>query len=387
MANVRPGVEVAVVQDQAGIAALLPYCRHRRAGAAPIAGTFSDLEGGVYRNEYHLDPFRLLRHLRLGQWHYRNWLADQEPFGAWAASRFLSPVIDLTEGWNAYCQYIRSRGSEILKRTEQKRRKVNRELGTIRYELDWPDVATLHQALAWKQQWAESKGIYNAIDEPWHRPMLERLIDYHDGVFRGQMACLLINNRPAAVTLMIRNKRVVALWFGAFDRRYASYSVGAICDYELLRAAADHGIQSIELGRGDERYKRQLANRSIPVVEGELRSNRMSALCSQQWLRIKQYLRSSPWAEPLRKAVWTVRQRRTNACRVSVSSGVEHNAETDQHQTLAEVRNRTTTWHCCDQPLVRAVTGCSTGDQNGLAEAHGCSPANSAPRKSLDNSI
>ncbi|GIW94745.1 MAG: hypothetical protein KatS3mg110_2786 [Pirellulaceae bacterium] len=327
VAAVRPAVEIAVLRDAAGVAALLPFLRSKNGRAEPIAGTFSDLEGGVYRNDCRLRPRELLQRLGLRAWSYRRWLACQEPFARWAAGRLSNPIIDLREGWAAYYQQIRARRSEVIKRAEQKRRKIVRELGTVRFEPDLPDVGLLRQALAWKADWVRSKGMYNPIGEPWHGPLLETLIHYRRDTFRGRMACLFVGSRPVAVMVMIQDGPVAAFWFGAFCPELASFSPGLVCDYELLRSSADLGIERIELGCGTERYKQQLGNDSIPVVEGMLLPTVTGAACYRQWLKVKEHLRSRPWAAPLRRAVWAARNvraqlRALRRCLVTKSTDV-----------------------------------------------------------------
>jgi CelD/BcsL family acetyltransferase involved in cellulose biosynthesis len=68
----------------------------------------------------------------------------------------------------------------------------------------------------------------------------------------------------------IRSRDVLHWWFPTYDPAYTKYSVGIILLLRVARAAADEGIVSIDLGKGDALYKERVMTASTPVGEGSI---------------------------------------------------------------------------------------------------------------------
>src|SRR5690606_1093478 len=61
---------------------------------------------------------------------------------------------------------------------------------------------------------------------------------------------------------------VLHSWFPVYSHEYQQYSPGMILLLEMVRTAAEHGIRSIDLGKGMSMYKRRFMSHSIEVAEG-----------------------------------------------------------------------------------------------------------------------
>jgi CelD/BcsL family acetyltransferase involved in cellulose biosynthesis len=79
----------------------------------------------------------------------------------------------------------------------------------------------------------------------------------------------------------MRSGRLLHWWFPSYDPEYQKYSPGMIVLFQTVEAISAAGIQCIDLGKGDEPYKRSVATGSIELGEGfvEHRSL-MASVCS-----------------------------------------------------------------------------------------------------------
>lgn len=307
VAEARGGVEVIVVSDNHGLAAIVPFYRHGHSVAQPLAGSFSDLEGCVIRPDFTLELPPIMRAAGLRQWQFRRWLAHQTAFSRYAAWVYKNPVVDLTEGWDSYCSNRRSSGTAIISSMEKKKRKFVREVGPLQFEFNTSDPAVLHQLLYWKSLWAKERGLYNPIGAEWHLPLLENLLGYHSGTFVAQLSGLYLGNRLIAGMFCLRDGDTGALWLSSFDPQLSRYSPGLLWFNEFLRNAPQHGLRRVEMGEGDERHKGQLANDAVAVAEGVACRWPLAAAFQRRWLQAKRWLRQSPRARPIYQ--WAQRTR------------------------------------------------------------------------------
>lgn len=102
-------------------------------------------------------------------------------------------------------------------------------------------------------------------------------------------------------------------WIPSYNPAYSAYSPGARFLLELAGAAAEHGINRIDLGKGEERYKSSVRS-GLTEVASVYRDRRFA----QQWVaRQKQALKEGirgtalePQLKNLRKLGLEAGQRR-----------------------------------------------------------------------------
>lgn len=80
---------------------------------------------------------------------------------------------------------------------------------------------------------------------------------------RGQcfLTQLLLDDRPLARALYFRRKQTDLLYMSTYEQEYSWYSASHLLLIESAAIAAQEGITTIELGRGDEPYKFNLGAR------------------------------------------------------------------------------------------------------------------------------
>src|SRR5581483_4497493 len=108
-----------------------------------------------------------LRACGLRGWDFDHLLASQTALQPFHRLRVESPIMDLSEGFDAYLAERKASGRmELIKRCQSKMRKLEREAGPIRLEIHQPEDAILRQLLAWrgaKYQSRHSDEIFEGI--------------------------------------------------------------------------------------------------------------------------------------------------------------------------------------------------------------------------------
>ena len=66
----------------------------------------------------------------------------------------------------------------------------------------------------------------------------------------------------------IRSGGVLHWWFPVYDPQFATFAPGWILLRELIGAAPDLGVTRIDLGRGDDEYKRRAKTGDTIVCQG-----------------------------------------------------------------------------------------------------------------------
>src|SRR5205814_9502194 len=71
-----------------------------------------------------------------------------------------------------------------------------------------------------------------------------------------------------AVHAGMRARRLLHWWFPSYNQKFAKYSPGIILLIRLAEALAATGVRTLDLGKGDARYKRSLMTCAAELREG-----------------------------------------------------------------------------------------------------------------------
>jgi CelD/BcsL family acetyltransferase involved in cellulose biosynthesis len=266
--KVRPDARVAVLAERAGPVGFFPFERRRSGAGVPIAAGLTDCQGLVHVPGAQWDPRDLLRACRVGVWHFDHLVAGQQPFARYVSASAASPVIDLTDGYAAYAGRLQARSPQICKDVARKSRKLERELGELRFVPDSRDVGDLRVLMSWKSDQYRRTGRRDRFDQPWIVDLVEELLNTRAGGFSGLLSMLYAADTPIAGHFGLRQGGVLGHWFPAYDASFGKYSPGMTQHLKMIEESAALGIVSIDLGKGAKRYKEQLKSYDLTVAEG-----------------------------------------------------------------------------------------------------------------------
>jgi CelD/BcsL family acetyltransferase involved in cellulose biosynthesis len=292
VSSVRDDVRVAVIEHSGVPVGFFSYQRDWMGIGRPVGGPLSDCQGIITKSDLVWDATRLIRDCGLREWKFDHLLAAQEPFRSFHRVVTQSPVIDLSKGYDAYVKDRRCAGSEQVTKTLQKRRKMEREIGALRFELHSTDPAMLNTLMRWKSRQYQGSGLVDPFSFSWVVKIVEKINSMQGESFAGMLSVLYAADKPIAAHMGMRSKTVWHYWFAAYDPAFARYSPGMILLLDMVKRASRLGIGTIDMGKGAERYKQSLMNGAIPIAEGvvavsPLLSAARSLSCAvRAWLRL-----------------------------------------------------------------------------------------------------
>lgn len=303
--EVRNDVRVAVLEDSHGLAGFFPFERGTFYRARPVGGRLSDFHGAVLRPGVKFRAHKLIRGCGASVWDFTHLPASQFAFEGYGRTVESSPFMDVSQGFDAYIEQLG--GSRTIKSTRNKIRKLERDVGPLRFECHVEDPHLLQTLMDWKSRQYRETGVSDVFSFPWTAALLRRLHQTRRPDFGGQLSALYAGDNLVAAHFGMHSENVLHYWFPVYDPAYAKYSPGLVLVLQVARAAADLGFSRIDLGKGDERYKLSLASGAIPVTSGSVESGAMLQAVRRCWRQTRTWLKTSPVGAPARMSARLVR--------------------------------------------------------------------------------
>jgi CelD/BcsL family acetyltransferase involved in cellulose biosynthesis len=271
---------VAVIEEGPTIVGFLPYELRSKRIAGPIGRKLNNRQAFVHDPALHWSWAELLAATNLDVLEFGDLVGSQADRRR-SMESLESPVIDTTDGWDAYLSQLRSR--KHVKTTLYKERKLRREFEDVVFESGpAKDFSQLRQLIAWKSQQYRASGWPNLFARRGVVDLLDLLAntDSQEGL-RAVASSLRVDGRLIATDLSLTSETVFAGWFGAHDPEYGAWSPGSIRTLRTVEAAFDMGVEWVDLARGDESYKHTLKTGDVPVATGFLARRSGPALAYQ----------------------------------------------------------------------------------------------------------
>jgi CelD/BcsL family acetyltransferase involved in cellulose biosynthesis len=300
VASVRTDVEVAVLEEDGELAGFFPFQRRFWGAGVPVGGRVNDFQGVVARPGLSWRADELIRACGLSVWDFDHLLPSQQPFQSYHFATGNSPFMDVSAGFQAYqAEQIRN-GSRTIRELPRKIRKLEREVGPVRFEFHTAERNVLETLLRWKSEQYQRTRVTDVFTYPWTVQLLERVVLEKDEAFAGVLSALYIGDRLAAVELMLRSHAVLHGWFPAFDRSLGQYSPGLILNFELARSMPSLGLRRYHMGKGETRHKNSFATGAIPLARGSVALRPLGRLLRRGWEHTRAFVRRSRILAPAR---------------------------------------------------------------------------------------
>ena len=270
VASVRNDVEVAFVEESGELAAIFPFQRRPGSRAVPVGGIVSDYQGLICRPGFNCDAQELLKTCGLVAWDFDRLLASQKVFTRYHKLCEPSARIDLSQGYKSYASGRQAAGTHQIKKCEYMMRRMEREIGPLRFVAQSPDPLLLAQVLAWKSEQYRQSGWKDLFATDWGRALIGRIHSLSGPGFAGMLSLLYAGRRLVAGHIGMRSDTVWHYWFPAYDRQFGRYSPGIVLLLTMAQAAEGLGLRCIDIGTGMTLYKKRLMNASVSVAEGSV---------------------------------------------------------------------------------------------------------------------
>jgi CelD/BcsL family acetyltransferase involved in cellulose biosynthesis len=266
--EVRPGVEVAMIEESGVPVGFFPFERRKGRLGLPVAWPLNDFQAVIARPGLEFDAEELVKACGLSVWKFDHLASPHASFAPHVWNTSPSPFMDLSQGFDAYGKSREEAGCEEWGQAKKKTRKAANQVGPVRFEFHTDDDTVFRTLARWKGEQYVRTQKTNLFAVPWVEAFLESLRRRCGVEFAGVLSALYFGDRLAAVHLGMRCGDVLHAWFPAFETELARYSPGTILFFELAKAAAAAGIRRIDLGKGPEKFKVGLMSGSVPVAEG-----------------------------------------------------------------------------------------------------------------------
>ncbi len=302
VAAVRNDVEVAVLEDSGRPVGFFPFQRTPWNAGRPVAGRLSDYHALIAHEDVDCDPVALVRACRLSSWHFDHLVGAHASFAPFAWSSADSPYIDLSDGFEAY---MRQQGGVrgVMSEYGQKKRKLEREVGPVRFEEHVADSAILSTLIQWKtDQYLRTK-VDNIFAFPWVINLLERIMEFNGEFIAPVLSVTYVADKIAAINFGMRSGEVLHPWFPAYNVELSRYSPGTLHWIATMQAAEGMGIRRIDLVSGGETYKQRFMSGAIRVTQGAIDPRPSMAVARRAWRRTREYVRSTPMYSRVRGPV------------------------------------------------------------------------------------
>jgi CelD/BcsL family acetyltransferase involved in cellulose biosynthesis len=299
LADVRPDIEVAVLETKGRVAGFFPFQRQRGNIGRPVGGPLSDYHGLVLQAGITVELKELFHHCKLDAWHFDHLIAAQSAFKEHHWLQTSSPYINTSNGFEAYQAGRRLAGSQVIAKTLQKKRKLEREIGPIRFENHNRDPRVLETLIRWKGEQYRRSVLYDMFAPDWSRTLFRNLLTTSNPALCGSMSVMYVEDQLAAIFYVLRSHHVAHAWCTAYRRDLARYSLGYQLLLEMIQSAEAQGIKHIDLGRGNERYKRSFMSGAIPLAEGSVDMRTATRAFRKLWHHAHRWVGESSLRRPL----------------------------------------------------------------------------------------
>lgn len=301
VAAVKDNVEVAVLKVGSRAMAYLPFERQGGHAAGPVAGCVAEIQGAIVDPATAWDMLDCLQCADLHSWDYQCVPQWQKPLTRWSFCEREFPFIDLSQGFDVYSQQRKAAGSSQITQAQRKARKLEREVGPCRLELNSLDDAAFDALREWKSAQYRRTKTRDMFQLSWVIELLQRLRTIESPDFAGMLSVLYAGDAIVAVHFGIRSRNVLAWWFPTYNPQFEKYSPGAVFLTQLCEAAPEAGLVRIDLGQGEERYKQSFKSSDILVTEGCVSRRPLKRLLRKSWMQTRDWVNNSPQCgKPLR---------------------------------------------------------------------------------------
>jgi CelD/BcsL family acetyltransferase involved in cellulose biosynthesis len=266
--NFRPQARVAVLYDGPEIAGFFPFERRGLGVGVPIGAGLNYCHGLVQAPSADWDPRELLRACRLSVWQFDNLVADQRPFERYTSTVYPAPFMDLAGGFEEYQKKLQTRSPKFCREMGRKARRLERDVGDLRFVLDSHDISELHTLMAWKADQYYRCTQLNFFDRPWVVGFMDQLFNTRNDHFHSLLSVLYAGDTLVAADFGLRCGDTIAAWFSSYDLRFSRESPGMIQHLRLAEQAVDLGVQLIDMGAGPAPYKETLKSGDLCVGAG-----------------------------------------------------------------------------------------------------------------------
>lgn len=303
-------VTVALAREETGaLTAVLPY--HREGTLLRPAGwPGADFQGPVHAPGTSFRPLALLSGGVRG-FAFDHLVECGTDFQPWVEGRRVSPFVDVSGGLDGYLGRASRSGKDNLRQARRRAARAAHEVGPIRFAARTVDGRLLDQVIELKRAQYAGSGAADFFADARRRTLAHRLLNTTASSFGGILSTVHAGPRLLAAHFGLRADHVLHWWFPVYDPAFAHLSPGWILLRELITSAPELGITRIDLGRGEDEYKRRARTGQTMVSHGLVTRSSLRRTLRIHRGSLLAAVKSSPLGPGLRRVARQMRRHRT----------------------------------------------------------------------------
>ena len=185
-------------------------------------------------------------------WAFTHAVASQKPLEPYHTARVDSPAIDVSAGYDAYIQGRRADGSRLVIKVPRSGRKLEREVGPLRFFANLDDAALLDRLVAWKCNQYRRTGVLDVFKYGWTVRLLHHLRAVRSDGFAGMLSALFAGDTLVAAHMGMRFAPRLALLVSLLRPPVRLLLAGPLAASEDGRSGACPGHPPDRPGEGND---------------------------------------------------------------------------------------------------------------------------------------
>jgi CelD/BcsL family acetyltransferase involved in cellulose biosynthesis len=279
---------VIVVEDNGKICAFIPYSKENDGIAATIGGGQTALDGLVSSKD-RIDLRAVVRGAGLRGWRFSRAPVEQHVLDPYRyQGDFHTKLIyflDLRNGYDGYVRALPKGGRNEIASAARRRRALEREVGELSFEWNSNDPSHLPLLLNWKSNQFESMRTW--LLPPSNRALVRELADSDSEDYSCLTSVLYAEAKPISISLNLRRGHILSQWIAGFDPEYFRFSPGTLNMLAMLAETPERGVEIVDFGYGDDRYKQRFASGVHTVMGGGVWASRLGAAARALYRKAK----------------------------------------------------------------------------------------------------
>jgi CelD/BcsL family acetyltransferase involved in cellulose biosynthesis len=261
-------VVVAMEVDDAGHPQSFLPVHLRGKLALPVGWPGADFQGPIQATGRTVSLRGMMTALGARRLAFDHLLGSAVEFTPWVESSRPSPFIDVAGGLDPYLARASRSGRDNLGQARRRARKAEREVGPLRFVAMSDNHDLLDQVIALKRGQYAATGARDYFSDARHVDLVHDILDRQDPAFAGALSAVWAGDRLLAAHFGMRSGAVLHWWFPVYDPTFAGFAPGWVLLRELIVGAPELGLGRIDLGRGDDEYKRRAMTGQTTVHQG-----------------------------------------------------------------------------------------------------------------------
>jgi CelD/BcsL family acetyltransferase involved in cellulose biosynthesis len=304
--SLRPDSRIAMVEREGKVIAYLPFEQVGRSTIEPIGKAFNDVHGFICKDGESLSYRDVLRKMGFKSYRYHAMSGPVVADSSFQLGQNPSFLADLAAHPEGYVNFLETTRETIFKQ-RRKTKKMIRDLGPLRLEIDCRDKSVLDTLIALKRDQYQRTYIFDILGVPWAQSMMHQLWDDQAQPCRGLLSALYAGDTLVALHYGMIENGILHYWFPTYLREHHQYSPGTAIFLEIANQAPSLGIDKIDLGYGEQPYKHKFADTITQMPFGLVSCNkicfmkeRLRLACAKQVKRIP----GKPMLKRLVRSIW-----------------------------------------------------------------------------------